>query len=359
MLRGMKLDATSPLGKIAPGIFDSLIAPHLGAERPEVITGPRAGHDCAIIKIGAARVMSVSTDPLSIVPAWGLERSARLSCHLIASDLWTSGIPPAFAAVSLTLPPSLGDEDLARYWRAMSEEWKALGVAVVAGHTGRYSGIDSTVIGSATLIGLGDEGRYVTPAMARPGDRVIVTKGAAIETTAVAAHLFPLRLAQRLEPDALLRAQAFADQVSVVADCRTVLRAGVHDLGVTAMHDATEGGVLGGLVELARGSGHDLRVERARIPLAPEAEAACATFGIDPWWALSEGTLIATVVAGRAKEVLALLAEEGIAAADVGEVLAGEGVLWLTTPEGVRQIREPEPDPYWAAYERAVREGWK
>lgn len=354
----MKLDAGAPLGKIAPEVFASLIAPHLGAGRPEVLAGPRPGHDSAIVRIGAGRVMSVTTDPLSIVPAWGLERSARLSCHLIASDLWTSGIPPAFAAVSLTLPRTLADEDLARYWRAMSDEWKALGVAVVTGHTGRYAGLDSTVIGSATLIGLGDEGRYVTPAMMKPGDRVVVTKGAAIETTAVAAHLFPLRLAQRLTPDALKRAQAFADQVSVVADCRAALRAGVRERGVTSLHDATEGGVLGGLIELARGAGHDLRVERARIPLAPEAEAACAAFGVDPWWTLSEGTLIATVVPERVGDVLALLAEEGIAAAEVGEVMSGDGTLWLTTPDGVQKLREPEPDPYWPAYERAVREGW-
>jgi len=355
----MKL-ATSPLGKIAPGVFETLIAPHLGAERPEVLVGPRAGHDCAIVKIGAARVMSVSTDPLSIVPAWGLERSARLACHLLASDLWTSGIPPAFAAVSLTVSPSLGDDELGRYWRAMSDEWKALGVAVIAGHTGRYAGLDSTVVGSATLVGLGDEGRYVTPAMAKPADRVIVTKGAAIEATAIAAHLFPLRLAQRLEPDAIERARGFVDQVSVVADCRAALRAGVHERGVTSLHDATEGGVLGGLVELAHGAGADLRVERARIPLAPEAEAACATFGIDPWWALSEGTLIATVTAAHVGDVLAQLADEGIAAADVGEVMAGGGQLWLTLPDGsVEKITEPRPDPYWPAYERAVREGWK
>lgn len=355
----MTLDSAAALGKIAPRVFESLIAPHLGAERPEVLAGPRPGHDSAIVRIGAGRVMSVTTDPLSIVPAWGLERSARLSCHLVASDLWTSGIPPAFAAITLTLPPALGDDDFARWWRAMSAEWAALGVAVVTGHTGRYAGLDSTVIGAATLIGLGDEGRHLTPAMARPGDRVIVTKGAAIETTAVAAHLFPLRLSQRLEPEALERAQGFADQVSVVADCRAALRAGVREHGVTALHDATEGGVLGGLIELARGSGHDLRVERARIPLAPEAAAACETFGIDPWWALSEGTLIATVAPHRAGDVLALLAEEGIAAAEVGEVLAGGGTLFLTLPDGsVRKLSEPEPDPYWPAYQRAVREGW-
>jgi hydrogenase maturation factor len=355
----MSPDTAAALGKIAPGVYEALIAPHLGAARPEVLVGPGPGRDSAILKIGAGRVMAVTTDPLSLVPAWGLERSARLACHLLASDLWTSGIPPAFASVSLHLPRTLGNEDLGRYWRAMSEEWAKLEVAVVAGHTGRYAGLDSTIIGAATLMGIGDDGRYLTPAMARPGDRVIVTKGCAIETTAVAAHLFPRRLAQGLEPDALERAKGFAGLVSVVRECRAALRVGVRERGVTAMHDATEGGVLGGLVELARASGHDLRVDRARIPLSPEAAAACEAFGIDPYWALSEGTLIATVAPARATEVIEAIAEEDIVVADVGEVLEGDGALWLTGPDGAaRKLRTVEPDPYWPAYERAISERW-
>ena len=272
-------------------------------------SGSRPGHDAAIIRIGAGRVMSVTTDPLSIVPAWGIERSARLACHLLASDLWTSGIPPAYAAVSLHLSPDFSDDDLGRFAGAMSDEWEKLGVAVVTGHTGRYAGCESTVVGAATLIGVGDEGRYLTPAMASPGDRVIVTKGCAIETTAIAAHLFPRRLAARLEPPLMERAKALAERVSVVADCRAALRVGVRERGVTSLHDATEGGVLGGLVELAIGAGRDLRIERAKMPLAREAAVACAIFGVDPYWTLSEGTLIATVRPTRSR-VIAAVAEE-------------------------------------------------
>ena len=357
---GRGVGAAPALGKLTPEAFDALIAAHLGAKRDEVLSGPRAGHDAALVRIGAGRVMAVTTDPLSIVPAWGLERSARIACHLLASDLWTTGLPPAYASVSLHLSPSLSDEDLARYAAAMGAEWERLGVAVVTGHTGRYEGSESTVIGAATLIGVGDEGRTVTPAHAAPGDRVLVTKGCAIETTAVAAHLFPRRMAARLEPPLLERARALAEQVSVVAECRAALRVGVRERGVTALHDATEGGVLGGLLELAIGAGRDLRVERAKIPLAREAAIACSILGVDPYWTLSEGTLIATVRPAHAAAVMAAIAEEGIAVADVGEVLSGAGVLWLTEPDGrITRVDRAEPDPYWAAYERAVRERWE
>ncbi len=351
---------TERLGKLSPAEFGRVIAPHLGAMRPEVRVGPRAGTDCAIVGLGAGRVLAITTDPLSIVPALGLEISARLACHLLASDLWTSGIPPAYASLGFHLPPRLSDADFEIYWEAMSAEWASLGVAVVGGHTGRYAGCESSIVGAGTVMGVGDEGRYLTPAMAAPGDLVIVTKGCAIEATAVAAWLFPRRLAAVLDEAALARARALIEQVTVVPDCRAALRVGVRDRGVTALHDATEGGVLGGLLELAQACGHDLRVEQAEIPLSPEARAACEAYGgIDPYWTLSEGTLLVTVRPGRAPGVLAALREEGIPAAVVGEVVAGSGKLWLRAADRtVRAITEPEPDPYWAAYRRAVQEGW-
>jgi hydrogenase expression/formation protein HypE len=129
----------------------------------------------------------------------------------------------------------------------------------------------------------------------------------------------------------------------------------VRDRGVSALHDATEGGVLGGLVELAQAAKLDLRVERARIPLLPEVRAACEALGIDPGWALSEGSLIATVRPAFAAAVLAALAEQDIAAAEVGEVMPGSGRLWLTEADGtVRTLDHVEPDPWWPAYARLV-----
>jgi hydrogenase expression/formation protein HypE len=352
-------DVPGPLGKIPPGQFERVIAPHLGATRAEVQVGPRAGQDSAIVRLGGGRVLAVTTDPLSVVPALGFAASARLSCHLIASDLWTTGIAPAWASVTFNLPPQMSDAEFETYWLAMSDEWSRLGVAVVTGHTGRYAGCDYSIIGAGTLMGVGDESSYLTPAMARPGDRVIVTKGCAIEATAIAAWLFPKRLGARLGPDGVERARALLGRVSVVADCRAVLRVGVRDRGVTALHDATEGGVLGGLLELARACGGDLVVERARIPLTAEARAACEVFGTDPYWTLSEGTLIATVRPAYAVAVLEALAAASIPAAEVGEVVPGAGALRLAEPGGGTSVlAEPEPDPYWPAYQRAIDEGW-
>ena len=347
------------LGKLAPSGLDRLVLPHLGAARPEVLLGPRPGSDAAIVRVSAGRVLAMTTDPLSLLPGLSPERSAWLACHLVASDLWTSGIPPEYAAVTLNLPAALPDDVLEPYLRAMGESWRDLGIAVVTGHTGRYDGLAGTIVGAATLVGVGDEGRWIGPPFVRPKDRVLITRDCAVEATAIAAQLFPRRLAQTLDEAALESARALIDKVSVVGDCRVALRVGVRDRGVAALHDATEGGVLGGLLELARAAGCDLRIERARIPLSTEARGACAMLGIDPYWALSEGTLILVVRAAFAGAVVTALAEEGTRAFDVGEIVPGHGTLWLTEPDGaVVTVTEPVPDPYWDAYARAVRDGW-
>jgi hydrogenase expression/formation protein HypE len=349
----------TPLGKITPDEFERTIARQLGAKREEVIVGPGIGRDSAVIRIGAGRVMAVTTDPLSLIPAFGAADSARLACHLLASDLWASGIPPAYASVSFALPPQFPDAEFEAYWAAMSDEFAQLGIAVVTGHTGRYAGCDLTIIGAATLIGVGDEGRTVGPQYVQPGDRVLMTKDCAFEATAVAARMFPKRLAATLDEEQMARAIAKSKQVSVVADCRAALRVGVRDRGVTALHDATEGGVLGGLLELAKASVVDLRVARASMLLSDESRAACALMGLDPLWTLSEGTLLLTVRAKWALEVEAQLADEGIAVAEIGEVVRGNGCVWLTGADHeVTRVTEAQPDGYWAAYDRAVREGW-
>ena len=205
----------------------------------------------------------------------------------------------------------------------------------------------------------------MTPAMASPGDRVIVTKGCAIETAAVAAALFPRRLAAELAAaglpeEALDRLRALEAQVSVVADCRAAVQLGVRERGVTAMHDATEGGVLGGLVELAKACGHDVRIERARIPLAPEIRVACEVLGVDPYTTLAGGALLCCARAERASDVLSALAAAGIVAAEIGEVMKGSGRLWIAEPNGaVTKLDDPPADPYWDAYAKAVREEWR
>jgi hydrogenase maturation factor len=251
-------------------------------------------------------------------------------------------------------------QEFQSYWEAMHHEFERLGIAVIAGHTGRYMGCDYTIIGGAMLIAVGPEERYVSGEMARVGDQVIVTKGAAIAATGLLARVFPEKIEEEFDTKFLKRAQEFLYRFSVVEDALAAVSVGIHDEGVTAMHDATEGGVLGALYELATAAGRGLRVELEKIPIAPEAQGICELFEIDPYTSLSEGTLLITVRSKKAQDVVEVLDEKGIPAAIVGEILPPEKGLQLIERKGgeIRPLEHPGEDPYWQAFWRAKERGW-
>jgi hydrogenase expression/formation protein HypE len=125
---------------------------------------------------------------------------------------------------------------------------------------------------------------------------------------------------------------------------------GLRDAGVTSMHDATEGGVIGGLLEVAVASGAGIRIDRERIPVRPEVRAVCDHLGIDPYVAISEGTLIATVVPERADGYVGVLARAGIEAAVVGEILPPEEGRTIVSDGREQPLTHPGLDPFWGAF---------
>ena len=337
-------------GKATAELFEQVILRRLGASDPDVLVGPRHGVDVGVVRVADGVALALTTDPVFVVPAYGWERAAWFAVHILASDAATSGLPLRWMAVDLNLPPETSDEDLTALWDAFSRACDELGIAVVTGHTARYDGCAWPMVGGATCMALGADDAFVTPTMARPGDKIVVTKGAAIETTALFAATFPDRLRAAIGDEAVAAADALFEQMTVVPEATIARGFGLRDRGVTSMHDATEGGVLGGLLEVAVASGNGMRIERDAIPVLPEVRAVCEHVGIDPYVSISEGTLIATVVADRAEAYVAALADAGIAAAVVGEV-AGPGEGRVLVVDGHEEpLVHPGLDPFWGAF---------
>lgn len=239
------------IGKATAEMFERVILPRLGATDPDVLVGPRHGVDVGVVRVADGVAMALTADPVFIVPAYGWERAAWFAVHILASDASTSGLPVRWMAVDLNLPPEITDDELTALWDAFHRACEGIGVAVVTGHTARYDGCTWPMVGGAVCIASGPEDRFVTPEMARVGDRVVVTKGAAIEATALFAATFPERLAKGVGSDVVTAADALFERMTVVPDATVAREFGLRDEGVTSMHDATEGGVVGGLSEVA------------------------------------------------------------------------------------------------------------
>jgi hydrogenase maturation factor len=303
-----------------------------------------------VVRVADGVAMALTADPVFVVPAYGWRRAAWFAVHILASDASTSGLPLRWMSVDLNLPPSISDADLTELWDAFHAACHDLGVAIVTGHTARYDGCEWPMVGGATCMALGAADAFVTPTMARPGDAVVVTKGAAIETTALFAATFPERLAAGIGEQTVAAADALFESMTVVPEARVARTFGLRDAGVTSMHDATEGGVIGGLLEVAIASDAGIRVEHERIPVRPEVRAVCDHVGIDPYVAISEGTLIATVTPGRADAYVEALEAEGIEAAVVGEILAPEDGRTIVRGDREETLAHPGLDPFWGAF---------
>lgn len=337
-------------GKATAELFEQVILRRLGAKDPDILVGPQHGVDVGVVRVADGVAMAVTTDPVFVVPAYGWERAAWFAVHILASDASTSGLPLRWMTVDLNLPPALSDEDLTALWDAFHRACEALGIAVVTGHTARYDGCDWPMVGGATCIALGSAEGFVTPRMARPGDDVVVTKGAGIEATALFAATFPQRLRAALGTEVVTAADALFEHMTVVPEARLAARFGLRERGVTSMHDATEGGVIGGILEVAVASGTGMRIELDAITVRPEVRAVCDHVGIDPYLSISEGTLIATVAPGRAEAFVAVLAQEGIQASVVGRVTERSQGRVLIAEGEERELTHPGLDPFWAAF---------
>jgi hydrogenase maturation factor len=108
--------------------------------------------------------------------------------------------------------------------------------------------------------------------------------------------------------------------------------------------------VIGGLLEVAVASNLGIRVDHASIPVRPEVRAVCDHIGIDPYTAISEGTLIATVVPGRAEAYLGVLADAAIEAAVVGEIRSLDEGRTLLVDGREEPLTHPGLDPFWGAF---------
>ena len=343
-----------PPGKISSDVFDRIIFRGLGAISANTIVPPRHGVDVGIVRLDEHRVMALTTDPIFVVPDYGWERAAWFAVHILVSDAATSGLRPTYITLDLNLPRSLADTDLETLWLTIHRECTRLGITVVAGHTGRYDGCAFPMIGGATVMAIGADDAWITPTMARVGDRVILTKGPAIEATGLFAATFPRRLAARYGAERARQAEDLFYQMSVVQDAQIAGSIGVRDAGVTAMHDATECGVWGGLVEIAQASGVGLRIDRDAIPIPEPVRLVCDEFGIDPFASISEGTLLATVRPGQADAVVKALADAGILGAQIGEVVPVEQGMIYTTHGQEHALTHPRVDPFWTAFGRAI-----
>jgi hydrogenase expression/formation protein HypE len=203
-----------------------------GGQDDRLVVGPRVGEDAAVLDMGE-RYLVVKTDPIT----FATDEIGWYLVHINANDLATMGATPRWLLLTLLLPERRTSRTMVEeIFAQVSQACDELSVVHCGGHTEITHGLDRP-IAVGLLLGEVEKPDLVRTSGAQVGDDVILTKGIAIEGTAVLARELETRLMPEVGTDLVARARSFLREpgISVVRDAQLVRKAGQPH----AMHDPT------------------------------------------------------------------------------------------------------------------------
>ena len=320
-----------PLGKLPPADLAALLA-ELPDTDPRLILGPGIGHDAAVIEFGD-RLLVTKSDPIT----FATDEIGWYAVHVNANDIACLGAAPRWFVASLLLPEGKTTPAMVkRIFQQSQAACAEINVTVVGGHTEITHNLERPIM-VGTMFGEVAPEKLVRSDGALPGDKILLTKGIAVEGSALLARERGAYLQDKynLSAELLTRAGQFLHQpgISVVRDAALATANG----DVHAMHDPTEGGVATGLHELATAAGVGAVIEEQALPLLPETEALCTPLNINPLGLIASGALLAAVAPADAGQIVTALRSNGIAAQLIGTIRAEPGV-YLSGPAGERPL---------------------
>ena len=330
-------------GKIPPEVLERAVLKYFGAKREDVIHGAARGEDAAIVRVGN-QLLALKCDPIS----GAIQRVGWLAVNVVTNDIVTRGVRPSWLLSCIMLPKGLGEDVLVTISKQMHEAAKKLGVTIVGGHSEVTPGLNHPLV-IMSAIGIVKGNNYVTCSDAKPGNKIILTKGAGIEGTAILASDRHVVLENEFGKRFVERAEKYFTEISVVKEGLTAFEFG----GVLAMHDPTEGGIAGGIHELCDASKTGFRIYEDKIIVRKETSEICHFFKINPLNLIGSGSLLIIADALKAEKIVEQLERESIEAAIIGEILRKKEKRVIVRKDGVEEdLQRPLTDDLWDALER-------
>jgi hydrogenase maturation factor len=277
----------------------------------------------------------------------------------MANDMATTGLSPMYAQFVLNLPTYLSVSDFEIYWGYIHQFCKELKISITGGHTGFIEGQNSTISGGGTLMTFAPKQQMLTSKNAKAGNVILITKECAISSSAILAMSFPETVKNKLGKEVYNDACDLFYKTSSVKDALAAVGNRAQDKEVTAMHDVTEGGILGAIYELAIASGNGATIYNDRLPIGNAQKEIGNLFSIDPRFSIGAGSMVIAIRKGSENKVIKRLEKENIACSIVGELTEKEKGVKLMVEGKEENLPYTGKDPYWDAFFLAFKEGWK
>jgi hydrogenase maturation factor len=314
------------IGKFPAALLERLLGKITVAD-PRVLVGPKIGEDAAVIDMGT-HLLVAKSDPVTLAT----DAIGWYAVQVNANDVACTGGVPRWFLATLLVPPHFSEDDAEGVFDQIVDACRKLDIALIGGHSEVTYGIDRPII-MGSMLGEVDRDRLIHTGGALEGDSIVLTKGIAIEGTALLARDRAESLRQAgVSSEVIERGSTllFDPGISVLKDAQLACAsAEVH-----SMHDPTEGGLATGLREVARASGLGLAVEEGSIPVLPECRAICQALGLDPLGLLASGALLITLPAVQVPRLILALERQGITGWEVGQMMAPEEGLIMIGREG-------------------------
>lgn len=299
------------LGKVPPRILEEFVFSNLGARNRRIIYGPAIGLDNAVVTLDGIKVI-VSSDPIT----GAKENLGRLGVIISTNDVALTGARPEFLTIVLILPPGTREDEIGRIMADASKEARKLGVSIIGGHT-EYSSIVRNPVFIGTSIGWTKRRRLITSSGARAGDDLIMVGEAGLEGTSILASDLKNKLLQKgMNKARIERATRFVRRLSIVKP--SLISADY----ASAMHDPTEGGILGGIYEICEASRKGCMIDLSSIPINEETKEICERLGLDPLKLISSGSLLTTAKRRHSPKLVKELTKAGFKAKIIGKIIA-------------------------------------
>lgn len=326
-------------GKVPNDVLNKIVLSKINKVRKDIILRPGIGEDCTAIDFGKYACI-LSTDPIT----GAANEIGHLAVHISCNDIASCGVEPLGLMVTILCPVGTPEAELGKVMEQICETAAGMKVEIIGGHTEITSAVNRIVV-STTAVGKALRDKVVSSRGAQPGDSVVMTKSAGLEGTAILANDFSGRLKDKLSQEQLNKAKSFMDSISVIKEG---VLAG--EFGATAMHDITEGGVLGAAWEIAEASETGIILDRDKIPVEEVTKAICSVFNLDVLKLISSGSMFITCKNGE--ELVRLLEENNIRAAVIGSITSNRSEkLLISKKEGtVKEIEPPDSDELYKVF---------
>ena len=314
----VRMSTPLPAGKLPNDLLREFLN-QFDFNDPSILINPGIGEDTAAVDVEPEEVLVLKSDPIT----FATDAIGQYAVLINANDIATSGATPRWLLTTLLFPCGVTPSEIYKVIKELKDFCRRWKITLCGGHTEITDAVTRPVV-TGMMAGTVARRKLIDKRNMAIGDRVLLTKGVAVEGTAIIAREFGDRLAELgLTDSEIERCRQFLANISIIPEAQTAAQSSA----TSAMHDVTEGGLATALEELSIAGRHRIKIDMDAIPVFAETRKICRLLGIQPLGLIGSGSLLICCREAGCKSLMETIRKSGIEISCIGEILdSGQGI---------------------------------